>query len=252
MVPPVGGPAIVSVIERRRKTQAEQEILLANNSRTAGQNGFRVRVATHAKSEIDAPVSFVADMRAALPGIAMKKSPYFVQNRYGPFGYAFGRSGTSDLCIYSWQRIRSQSTLLANQGLIDVRLRLCETGATERQLLSVVYGYTIDAFFNDPGWNPYGDTPSPPADMGARGPDVYPLSETRFETVVTPVPASQPAARRKAAKPQAPAAAAVSVPQPSGPLVPPPPSDGAATAKSADTPASTPGPAVPKPPATDD
>ena len=97
--PPPGGPAIVAVVQHG----TGQDIMLATHARRPGQNRIHVRLKQHADGAL-APLGAIAEMRAALPGIAMRKSPYYVQNRYGPFGYGVGRSGP-DLCLYAWQGI---------------------------------------------------------------------------------------------------------------------------------------------------
>ncbi len=230
VLPPPGGPTIVGIIERRFTNATQQDIALATNSQAAGQNNLRVRLfgpverAGAGLSSLSiqsmTPVNVIAEMRAALPGVAMARSPYYVQNRYGPFGYAVGRKGGSDLCLYGWQNLRGSPAVGNNKGQIDIRLRLCQSGATEQQLLSVMYGYTVAAFFSDRGWNPYGDAPPLPEGLGKPGNEIYPLSETRYETVITQPPAATPVARAR--QPQAVVAPPVQ-PEPTGPRVPPPP-----------------------------
>ncbi|MGC4026928.1 MAG: cellulose biosynthesis protein BcsN [Mesorhizobium sp.] len=245
--PPIGGPAIVGVIESKRSGGRYQEILLSTNAATSGQNRFEVTIGRNSAPVINPSPRIAAQMRAALPGVRMARSPYYVQNRYGPFGYAVGRSGARDLCLYGWQTIRAKATPMTKQGFIDVRLRLCETGATEQALLAVMYGYTIDAFLNGQGWNPYGDPLPPAAELGKRGADVLPVGSDQFATVVAPVPPSpRPALPRKArveaAEIQAPVVA-----QPTGPAVPAPPADAKEISVSPAPPATT-GPLVPLPP----
>lgn len=224
VMPPVGGPAIVGVIERRGSDQADQEILLATHSRVPGQNRFSVFVAEHANGQIEAPSRIRSDLRAALPSVSMKVSPYYVQNRYGPFGYAVGQASGSDLCLYGWQKIGGKASIIADQGLIDVRLRLCETGATEQQLLAVMYGYTITTFIARAGWNPYGSPPPPAASLGTSGADVYPQSATGFETVLAPRPKEVP--RRRVRKVETVPEPVIPLePKPDGPAVPPPPGE---------------------------
>ena len=57
-------------------------------------------------------------MRKAFPGVSMGRSPFYVQSRYGPFGYAAGRAASGDIFIYAWQRIQAagQTTLIRNRG----------------------------------------------------------------------------------------------------------------------------------------
>ena len=124
-------------------------------------------------------------------------------------------------------------------------------------------GSSIDAFFKDQGWNPYGDVPPPSATVGARGPDIYPLGDTRFATVVNPLPPAKPRRIRTAAAAPAPEPPPPVVPAPEGPQVPPPPSTdngspGATARPERDSPELAPGatttmaPTVPKPPPSTD
>lgn len=227
VIPPPGGPAIVAVIEERQGRSATQQVLLASDSRTPGEDGFHVQIAARSGDRISTPHNVNASMRAALPGTRMVTSPYLTQNRYGPFGYAIGRRGGSDLCLYGWQTIQSQSTLFANQGKVDVRLRLCRTGATEAQLLTVMYGYTVNAFLAEGQWGPY--QPAPLSDaVGQPGREIYPAGANGPAAVLQEATAPANTARRprreRRAAPVAPAQGnTVIVPAPQGPTVPPPP-----------------------------
>ncbi|CAM5319418.1 hypothetical protein ATER59S_00997 [Aquamicrobium terrae] len=230
VTPPIGGPPIVAVVERRYSNAIQQEISLATNAHVAGQNWFRAGmfgpVETRQAGQTAAsmrPISFggiQAEARAALPGINVVHSPYYVQNRYGPFGYATGRVG-EDLCLYGWQKIVASPRLIGNKGAIDIRLRMCQTGATERQLLAVMYGYTVNAFFGSRNWNPYGNPPPPPVRLGHAGADIYPMDLRREQAPAAP---RERAALPVPAQRAAPAATPLSGSSaPRGPLVPPPP-----------------------------
>lgn len=244
VLPPPGGPAMVDIIETRYPNATEQRIMLAGTATTPGQNYLQVRffgpVGTTGSGRTplsDKPLAttnFRSELVKEFPGIAMGRAGVYVQNRYGPFGYAVGKSG-GDTCFYGWQRIASTSTntlILRSRGVIQLRLRICQAGATTDQLLAVMYGYSISAFFSDINWNPYGQTPSPDASLGGLGAPTYPTSagapEMDWEMEE---PASQPAvARPRAVSPRArtapvsaaPAAPAP-LPAPIGPAVPPPP-----------------------------
>jgi hypothetical protein len=232
VLPPTGGPPIVHVLERGYSNAIQQEISLATDSSVPGQNHFRVKIFgnLHPKEAGEgstserslAMVNIGSELRSAVRGVRMSKSPYFVQNRYGPFGYAVGRSG-NDLCIYGWQNLRSSPSLIGNKGSIDIRLRLCQTDATERALLAVMYGYTVNAYLKDSNWNPYGRPLAVPDTLGAAGPDVYPLGDDQFATVLPePVAAARPRRARRAPPQEAVSPSAADV-QPIGPAVPPPP-----------------------------
>lgn len=247
--PPAGGPSIVGVIQGKRSGGIYQEILLGTHAATPGQNRIQVTVYENNAPLVNPYPRIAAEMRAALPGVRMVRSPYYVQNRYGPFGYAFGRSGTRDLCLFGWQSIRTRATPMTRQGGIDIRVRICETGATEQKLLSVMYGYTIDVFITSQRWNPYGSPLPPSAELGRAGANIYPAGPDQFATVTTAVPPA-PVARRAQAitAAETPAVEPPTIqPKPIGPPVPPPP---AAVSGESPAPAAQ-APLVPLPPAED-
>ena len=242
-LPEVGGPAVTAVLEKRYSNATEQDVLLATSAATTGQNMLRIQVfgpvdTTLASGDKLRAGYLVAkntnaEMRELLPGVRMQTSNYYVQNKYGPFGYAVGRTKAGDTCFYGWQRITSTGftqTWIGNKGSIQVRLRLCDQGASEARLLQAMYGYTINASFKDRNWNPYGEPLPPDEALGRTGAPTYPVSASRFETVAEPIaepPPKRTAPRRQttAVSTQAPAQR----PAPVGPLVPPPPGDDVAS-----------------------
>lgn len=234
-VPPPGGPAIVGVVERRFANALEQTIALSVSSNVSGQNYMRVQffgpMGTEAgqTSVSNLPLTegvIAREMRTAFAGVQMQISPLFVQNSYGPFGYAIGRQGR-DLCLYGWQRVAAPGTAapFGARGTVQMRLRLCQAGTSEEALLSVMYGYTIVGGFRSGGWNPFGSPPGPDGRLGQTGSPIYPTAPARWETVLLPEPtATSPTRTRPAVAVAAPAAEAA--PQPAvvtGPIVPPPP-----------------------------
>ena len=275
VVPPPGGPAMVDILETRYPNATEQKVLLGGNANTSGQNYLQVRFfgpvgqsgtgRTPLKDRPLATTNMAGELRTEFPGIRMGKAPVYVQNRYGAFGYALGRAA-GDTCLYAWQRIAATSTdtlLLRSRGVIQLRLRLCQAGATADQLLSVMYGFTIAAYFSDINWNPYGKTPPPGASLGELGTAIYPSTDGKPEAVwgdsvevAAPPPVTTVRPRRATAAAVRPALVpvAVAAPQPLpaaiGPEVPPPP--GLAPTASASPAAMLPGTisanAVPAPP----
>jgi hypothetical protein len=260
-LPPPGGPGIVDVIERRYSNATQQDIALSTSSNVSGQNLLRVQLfgpVNHreaGQSRLSerslANTNISSEFRSRFPGVRMRQSPYYVQNRYGPFGYALGRAQSGDTCLYAWQRIRptGQTTLITNQGTISLRLRLCDRALSEYQLLSVMYGITINAFFNDITWNPYGAPPSPPDSLGQPGTPMLPNAGSEFVNLLpaqTTRKARQPRPRQSARQivEEAPP-----LPEPVGPLVPPPPANPPAGAQvPAPTPTvANPGPVAPDP-----
>lgn len=228
-LPPPGGPAVIGVVERVFANAIQQEIVLSTSAKVPGQNTLQIQFfGPVGSSGGDTPLSdtppsesvVAREMRHALPGIRMVRSPLYVQNSYGPFGYATGRSHSGDLCLYAWQRISGlkSDASLATRGSVQVRLRLCQTGATEDGLLAVMYGYTINSAFAGYTWNPYGTVPAADPRLGVTGQPIHPrgLSGSELITVSAPRDLSAP---RPTRRPQ-PAAAAVVTSAPALPPVP--------------------------------
>lgn len=246
--PPPGGPAIVSVIERRYNNGVEQDISLFTSSATPGQNFLKIKFLGASGSQPTGvgTASFTTvndttinrEIRRELPGVVMSRSPLFLQNNYGPFGYASGRNRFGDTCIYAWQQIRSSQnaqTAVRNFGMIQVRLRLCDATATERQLLAVIYGYTITGTFNGEIWNPYGPVAGADPALGRTGNPIYPDEADRNHR---PPPIGYKPARivvRPASAPPVPTRRTTPVsrtlPSPTGPIVPLPPDQNGGTGR---------------------
>jgi hypothetical protein len=186
IVPPPGGPSVVAVLQRSYQNGVSQEIALSTASLTPGQNAFYVSLLNNASSPEGAtetltlrsltPDRIQAEMEERIPGVEMQTSLVYVQNKFGPFGFATGRSSSGDLCIYAWQQIEpDEPAIFVPGGAISVRLRLCDADANVEQLLRVMYGYTIAAYYLSESWNPYGSPPSPPANFGRIDAPMYPL-----------------------------------------------------------------------------
>jgi hypothetical protein len=241
IMPPPGGPAVVSVIERRFNNAISQDIHLSTDASTPGQNMLKVQLFgtesayRHADNSLGMSSitegRIASEMRQSLPRVPMAKSQFYVQNAYGPFGYAFGRGRGSDLCMYAWQQIRTrdQGTPFANYGVIQIRLRTCEANATEAKLLSVMYNFTINASVDALGWNPYGSNREFNSAVGTTGAPIYPRPASS-EPIVQTLPPRQTTSyaprvqvRRVQPAPQAvaPPAAPPQI-EPRGPRVPSP------------------------------
>ncbi|OWV75957.1 hypothetical protein ATY77_05130 [Rhizobium sp. R634] len=186
VLPPPGGPSIVSVVERKRGNGVEQTISLFTSSSVPGQNFLKVQFfgasganpgTGNAGYKMINEGAIGREVARSAPGVPMATSATFLQNSYGPFGYAAGQSRTGDTCIYAWQQIRSSAsanTQARNFGMIQLRLRLCDARASERQLLGIVYGYTVTGTFDGEIWNPYGNPPPADAALGRTGQPIYP------------------------------------------------------------------------------
>ncbi|WP_052003363.1 cellulose biosynthesis protein BcsN [Microvirga sp. BSC39] len=186
VVPPPGGPSIVAVLQQTYQNGISQEIALSTASLTAGQNAFYVSLLNNTASNMEIPETLSLspltpdrierEMEERIPGVAMQTSLVYVQNKFGPFGFATGRSSQGDLCLYAWQQIEpDKPAILVPGGAISVRLRLCDADASVDQLLRVMYGYTVAAYYRQESWNPYGDPPPPPAGFGQTDAPMYPL-----------------------------------------------------------------------------
>lgn len=250
--PPPGGPAVVAVVERRYRNGIEQDIALRTQSSVPGQNSIKIKFVGPAMEGVNTDktlssarltdAAVIREMRSAMPGIAMARTQTYLQNNYGPFSYAVGRSRTGDTCVYGWQQIRSSTdarNTLHNLGIIQMRLRLCDAEQSEQALLANMYGYTINGTFNGWQWNPYGREDRVDPNLGRPGHPVYPAAAA-VEHYAAPLGYDpKPVVRRISAVPSRPRGAAVPpVPRdaapmvssaPTGPLVPPPPSASGAT-----------------------
>lgn len=239
MFPPPGGPAIVSVIETTFANAIRQEISLATEARTPGENKISI-VLFKAKGGdgnngvlADTPlvdIDLLAEARAAWPQANMQPSSFYVQNDYGPFGYAAGRSPTGDTCVYAWQRIKPTQRPSGGikRGTVAIRLQLCDKGRSEESLLGAMYQLRLNADVFDP-WRA-------PAQIGRIFVPMKPYGVEGFSAVTTPAPIkpavrqnAQPVVRQDVIASPPPGAPIVPAPGGAvsgspGPLVPPPPS----------------------------
>jgi Cellulose biosynthesis protein BcsN len=231
-----GTPRVLSVVERTFPNGARQTIRLATRGNTPGENSLRVDVvgATNADSHSDAllpdaPLKeavLAADAEEALPDVPLRTSLTYVQNRYGPFGYAVGKSAQGDQCIYAWQRLATSDQALSvvnSRDTLAVRLRLCEPHVSESRLVAVMMGLNVNVAMSGGAWMPEPKPVSP--DFAAPGLWVAPPEILTAATNPLPPRAVHVARRRESAPSTAPASPAppgVLSPSPSV-VVPPPP-----------------------------
>lgn len=186
VMPPPGGLAIVGVVQKAYKNGLEQTLSLATSSSVPGQNYMKVAF-IGGRGEGSSQLSYrplragalQQEIARAALGVRLSRSPTFLQNSYGPFGYALGHGQSGDACLYGWQQIRSGSQnrgTPTDLGMIQVRLRLCDNRATDEELLSVLYGYTITGSFDGQLWNPFGRPTAVDARIGRSGQPIYPTS----------------------------------------------------------------------------
>ena len=240
MLPP-SSLQVVSVTQRNYDNAIAQTISLATRGRVSGENTIDVAFLTSADVPEDVGVegrllpspsiedfAIAREMEERLPGVAMAPAAVYVQNRYGPFGYAYGRGGGGEGCLYAWQRIASgDSVFRPKSGLVSIRLRVCEEGASETALLRLAYGYSINASLRRSGWNPIGDAPQPPVGLGESGVPIYPTTQTAWPDAAE---GQKPVVRPRPARANRPRALRLEDPVPlqdrpleGYPTVPPPP-----------------------------
>ncbi|MDE1996967.1 MAG: cellulose biosynthesis protein BcsN, partial [Rhizobiaceae bacterium] len=185
--PPPGGPAIVSVVERTHGDDVEQQISLYTSSSVTGQNFLKVQfygVEGPNPGIGSTPYQGISqwaisrEMVSAIPGVRMTRSDTFLQNTYGPFAYASGRTASGNTCLYAWQQIHAGGVPPAGQprnfNMVQVRIRLCDARATERQLLTFVYGYTISGGFVAAPLTPLGAPQGADTVLGPTNAPIYP------------------------------------------------------------------------------
>lgn len=214
MLPP-GSLQVLNVTQRNYDNAIAQTISLATRGRVPGENTIDVAFLTSADVPDDVGVegrllqspsiedfAIAREMEERFPGVAMAPAAVYVQNRYGPFGYAYGRGAAGDGCLYAWQRIASGDSIFRpKSGLVSIRLRVCEAGASETALLRLAYGYSINASLRRSGWNPIGDAPQPQAGLGESGVPIYPTTPTAWPDAAE---AQKPAVRPRPSRAQRP------------------------------------------------
>lgn len=259
VMPQPGSFAITGIVEQRHGNAVTQQIFLSTDSTVDGSNMVEVTAFgtrnphRHGENKISfKPLTesqIARQMRAALPTVRMKKSDFFVQNEYGSFGYAMGRPASNELCMYAWQQIRSQGTgnLFAQRGALQIGVRLCKIGATESDLLSFMYGYSITAAVDVPGWNPYGHPPATPERLGKTGAPMYPTGDATVLPKVAPAaPAPAKASTRKRTRKSSASRPAQKVSRPTPSVIVPSPNIGSIPVPAANA-ASDPAVIVPSP-----
>ena len=187
-LPAPGGPAVLNIVQKTTENSIIQTIFLANDSRSPGENQLTVtywgpvgRDGWHVEFNPQRPTKagIYKEMQAALPGIGMHFSDYYVQNKYGPFGYAVGVPSSGGLCLYGWQLIKAKPRDFfapnLKRGAVAVRLRVCQANVTEAQLLQIMYDYTLTGYFEPGLWDPYGAPPPVNPALGTMSSPIVPV-----------------------------------------------------------------------------
>ncbi len=118
------------------------------------------------------PTQIAREFEWYLFGVPMRTSLIYVQNKYGPFGFATGIARSGDRCLYAWQHV--ERPLFLKAGAVGIRLRLCDAKASEQELLSVMYNFDVVGYLPSPLWNPYGKPPRVASNLGALSAPVQP------------------------------------------------------------------------------
>ncbi len=154
---PGGAGPVVNVLEQRFANGLTQEIILAGDVPTGGENNITVSMLSRQASSFDATNPGMLRLRKSsdteifqevsdqFPDINMSLSQIVDRNAQGPFGYALGHRGRIT-CIYAWQWIEDHSgrdavffDLSASDGpSATLRVRLCKTGMSDQTLAGFV------------------------------------------------------------------------------------------------------------------
>ncbi|MGQ3212077.1 cellulose biosynthesis protein BcsN [Shinella sp.] len=152
-------PSIAGRIESVRQTSRadffEQKIVYTNATASAGENLLTVRVGTPSEGMVflRAPTrsAILAEMRQALPGVAMAINAAPGQNLHGVYGYATGPLGKAGSCVYAWQfakrvspvRGSAMGRLGAGSYSAQVRLRFCHPTLPQERLAMLMDGMRL-------------------------------------------------------------------------------------------------------------
>jgi hypothetical protein len=257
-----GTPAVLSIVQTAYANATRQTIALATSGPAPGQNELRVDIfsTTNNTAGVESTLAdrslneeqITSEAQAALPGLALRRSLSYVQNQYGPFGYALAQAGAGELCMYAWQRIATPDldvSLFNRRATMSIRLRLCQPGASETNLVAAMMGLHINASLSSGSWSKEPQQLSP--DIGAAGVPMGPPASSLYTPSAdgaAPAPRRRPVRRtaRPAPPPQEtqPTAAPETAAPPSGVVIPPPPVGGSTAAPSQLVP---PPPLVPAP-----
>ena len=233
-----GAPLVQSVVERPYANATRQTVALATRGTTPGENSLRVDVIGVTNSSVnhearlpDPPLDaadLMSEAESALPAVPLRTSLTYVQNRYGPFGYAVGKSREGDECIYAWQRIATPDqdiSVVNSRNTLSLRLRMCEPEKSEAQLVSAMMGLNVNVGLSGGTWTAAPKQLSP--DIGATGvvvgpPEVLAAADPAAEQPVQRRARRVVRASRRSSVGVAVAAPAQSAPPPGSPVVPPP------------------------------
>ncbi len=247
-------PPVLSIVEQPYENATRQTVRLATRGNTRGENTLRVDVIGIKNPGIsrdatlpDAPLEAAqlsSEAEDALPGVPLRTSLTYLQNRSGPFGYAVGKSAQGDECIYAWQRVATPDrdlSVVNSRNTLSVRLRLCEPHTSEAALVATMMGLNVNVGLSGGAWTREPKQLSP--QVGSPGAIVAPPEVLAAVSPVAEQPAHPP--RRHVVRSSKRDVVALPIVAPSQNL---PPSDSVIVPAPAASPISTrQGPVVPAP-----
>jgi hypothetical protein len=149
-IPPELAWARLSGIDRKpisaRSLSSEdsqvQQVIYPNRTTEPGENRLTVE---RGRADLDrlrkAPsrAALAAEMRAALPGVAMSTEQVFRTNAYGPYGVATGSLADGSSCVFAWQTIQHWPVVTGKaKEAGTVRLRYCAPGTSKEALANLL------------------------------------------------------------------------------------------------------------------
>jgi hypothetical protein len=203
-------PPVLSIVEHPYENATRQTLHLATRGATPGENTLRVDVIGIKNPGIsrdatlpDAPLEAAqlgSEAEDALPGVPLRTSLTYVQNRSGPFGYAVGKSAQGDECIYAWQRVATPDrdlNVVNSRNTLSVRLRLCEPNTSEAALIASMMGLNVNVGLSGGLWTPEpkqfssaigssGTAIGPPQILAAASPDAEQAARSPRRRAVKP------------------------------------------------------------------
>lgn len=159
-LPSISG-GIESVRQTVRDDFLDQAIVYANATASVGENVLTVRVGKPSAGTafLHAPTrrTILAEMRQALPGVAMTIDPAMGENVHGVYGYATGPLGATGSCLYAWQFAKRVSPLKdtalgrleAGNYSAQVRLRFCHPTMPQDSIAVLMGGLRLKPVTRD-------------------------------------------------------------------------------------------------------
>jgi hypothetical protein len=148
-------PAVSGGVETVRQTLREdgldQKIVYPNATTAAGENLLTVRIGKPSSGAdfLRPPTrrAVLAEMRRALPGVAMTIEPTPGRNSQGVYGYATGALGKSGGCLYAWQFVKRAAPagglLASGAHAAQMRLRFCHPAMSGERLVGLMDGLRL-------------------------------------------------------------------------------------------------------------